>query len=286
MGAGGGNASSGPTGSEATGRTLGDVLDGVLSNPKRWLAFMGFLAGLAGLVMLVTIVFTRFFGVETQEFRLGGADTHILFSSVEKRSGKEEYVVIVNPQGWQRTDIEVRSGDHLSFNADGKICIDVSEILEKVARRLKYEDEHARKEGIRRDDPAEKRVPEDFFTDDERKSLVLNRPWIGPGGFDLEHFQPSFRSRRNRYLLPQENAAGLVAAIKSDSLEPPGKSDAFFVGRSKECVVGSKDCSSSSQDGRLWFTVNDVQYNDPNNSILFYNDNIGAFWVRVALKRG
>ncbi len=272
--------------SKLTGRTGADVLDGILSNPKRWLALMAFLAAVAGLVMLVMMVFTRLFGVETKEFQIGGTDTHILFSSIDKRSGKEEYIVIVTPQGWQKTDIEVRPGDHISFSADGKVCVDLHDILEKVELRIKFEDEHARKEGIRRDDPAEKRVPEDFFTDDERKMLVLDRPWVDPAGFDLEHFQPAFRSRRSRYLLPQENAGGLVAAIKSGSVASPARSDAFFVGRSKSCVVGSsKDCGVSPE-GWLWLTVNDVQSNDPNNPNLFYNDNIGVFWVRVALKRG
>jgi len=265
--------------SSATGKTGADVLDGILSNPKRWLSLMGLLAGLSGLVMLVMLAFTRLFGVETKEVRFGGTDTHILFSSVEKRSGKEEYIVIVNPQGWQKVDIKVQPGDRLSFSANGKVCIDLNDILEKVDRRLKYEDEYAKKLGIRRNDPSEKRVPEDFFSDDERKSLVLNRPWVDPGGFDLNHYEPSFQSRRSRYLLPDANAAGLIAAIEGGSVVMPVRSDAFFVGRSKEDYA-------VSQGGWLWFTVNDVQYSDPNNSNLFYNDNIGLFWVRVVVKRG
>jgi len=282
----GGNVSNGKGTPSATGKTGADVLDGILSNPKRWFALMGLLAALAGLVMLVMVVFTRLFGVETKEFQIGGTDTHILFSSIEKRSGKEEYIVIVNPQGWQKTDIEIRPGDRLSFSADGKVCIDLHDIMEKVDRRIGYEDKYAAEKQIKRNDPAETRVPEDFFNPGERESLVLNRPWVDPGGFDLNKYEPSFRSRRSRYLLPQENAAGLIAAIKSGASVPPARSDAFFVGRSKSCVMGgSKDCGNS-QEGWLWFTVNDVQYNDPNNPNLFYNDNIGVFWVRVAIQRG
>jgi hypothetical protein len=284
------NGPSGPAGRDGpdrqlTGKTVADVLDSLFSNPRRWFALMGLLAGLAGLVMLVMFVFTRLFGVETQVFQIGGANTHILFSSVEKRSGNEEYVVVVNPQGWQRTDIEVQPGDQLSFSADGKVCIDLNDILEKVARRLKYEDEHAKELKIRPNDPTETRVPEDYFTPDERKSLVLNRPWVGPDGFDLENFQPAFRSRRGRYLMPHKNAAGLVAAVKAGSKAQPAPSDAFFVGKSKSCVVGDEDCGAL-QKGWLWFTVNDVQYNDPDNPVLFYNDNIGVFWVRVTVKHG
>jgi hypothetical protein len=39
------------------------------------------------------------------------------------------------------------------------------------------------------------------------------------------------------------------------------------------------------RDGQLWLTVNDVQYNDPKNPNLFYNDNIGMFWARITVKK-
>src|SRR5208282_3408441 len=146
----------------------------ILRNPKRWFALMGLLAGMAGLVILVMLVFTRLFGVQTKEFRLGGSDTHILFSAVDKGTGKEEYLVIVSPQSWQRTDIEVRAGDHLSFNADGKVCIDLYSIWENVNLRQQYERELEKgKNGIHSNDANEKRVPEDFFNPAQRKSLIL-----------------------------------------------------------------------------------------------------------------
>jgi hypothetical protein len=68
-----------------------------------------------------------------------------------------------------------------------------------------------------------------------------------------------------------------LVAIK-DGAEEPARADAFFVGREKELVA--------ARDGVLWFTVNDVQFNDPRNKDLFYNDNIGSFWVQIAVKRG
>jgi hypothetical protein len=262
-----------------TGKTMGDVLDGILSNPSRWLALFGLLAALAGFVLLVMLVFTRLFGVETKEVRIGGAESHIVFESVERRSGNQEFVVIVNPQGWQKTSIDVRPGDRVSFSANGKICIDLHNIWEKADLRAKYEEEWARKKGIKRDDPNETQVPEDYFTDEQRRSLMLTRPWVDPGGFDLAAFQPSFRSRRNRYLLPDVNAASLIGAIKGGSNGTPARSDAFFIGR-------SKDDYPVSQSGWVWFTVNDVQYKDETNANIFYNDNIGSFWVRVVVKRG
>jgi hypothetical protein len=260
-----------------TGKTAGDVLDGILTDPKRWFALMAFLAGVCGLVLVATNVASRLFGVQTKEIEFGSMGSHILFASVDKKNGGGEYVVVVNPEGWQQTAIEVRQGDHISFHADGKICIDLHDITEKVENRLRYEEEWAKKLGIRRNDSTETRIPEDYFTDEQKRSLVLNRPWVDPGGFDLAHFQPTFRSRRGRYLLPDENAAALVAAVPAAPNNPPSRADAFLVGRAKEDYV-------AGHSGRLWFTVNDVQFNDPNNPGLFYNDNVGSFWVRVSIK--
>src|ERR1700761_249003 len=263
-----------------TGKTAGDVLDGILSNPKRWLALLGLFAGMCGLVMLVLYVFMRLFGVQAKELRLGSASSHVLFESVEKGTGNAEYVVIVSPQGWQKTSIEVHPDERLSFQANGKICVDVHEVINNVNQRLEYENGIAEREHIRRNDVNEKRVPEDYFTPEQRQSLILRRPWVDPGGFDLSKYEPAFRSRRGRYLLPDENAAGLIAAVSvAPENKSPAVSDAFFVGRSKEDYT-------ASHAGWLWFTVNDVQNNDPQNPNLFYNDNVGSFWVRVVVKHG
>jgi hypothetical protein len=266
----------GEQGAGAPGKTIGDVMDAILLEPRRWLGLVGLLVVLSGLAMLVMFVFIRLFHVETSEVRLGGSDSHVVFQRIQESTGNGEYLVVVNPEGWQTTGIIVHSGDHISFSAGGKICIDVNEIWAKVQLRKQYEDQLAQgPHGIKENDPNETRVPEDFFTDQQKQSLVLDRPWIDPDGFSLDVFKPSFRSRRNRYLLPDKPAGGLLAAVK-DGSEEPGRQDAFFVGHQYDLVARS--------EGVLWFTVNDVQYNDPNNRNLFYNDNIGVFWVRIAVK--
>jgi hypothetical protein len=261
------------------GKTVADVLDNILASPGKWFALLALLAGCSLLLVLLMFALSKLFGIEPAEIQIGASDSHVVLKHTDRRTGSEEAIVIVNPQGWQKTGIEVRPGNRLSLSANGKVCIDLNEIWEKVQLRRQYEDEWAKRYNIRRNDSSETRVPEDYFTDEQRKSLVLDRPWVGPDGFDLGRFQPSFRSRRSRYLLPMENAGGLVAAIRSDSGGTPARSDAFFVGRSREDYP-------VSQRGWLWFTVNDVQYNDPNNPNLFYNDNLGAFWVKVVKKRG
>jgi len=259
----------------ANGKTFADVFDQVLSQPIRWLALLGFLAALCGLVILVMFVFTRLFAVEPSEFQLGGTNSHILFAKEQHQGGDREYVAIVNPQGWQATAIPVNSGERVSFVAGGKICLDLNEISEMVRKKKSYEDEWEKKEGLRENDPTDKRVPEDFFTEEEKKSLTVGRRWVDPDGYDLNVFEPRFRGRRDRYLLPDKQAGGLVGGVSQESIEPE-RSDAFFIGRKAEYTA--------TKDGTLWLTVNDVQYSDPNNKYLFYNDNIGSFWVRIVVK--
>jgi hypothetical protein len=265
------------TAPNANGKTVGDVFDAILVEPRRWLALLVLLGGLSGLAMLVMFVFTRLFQVETSEVRFGAADSHVVFQRVQDRTGSGEYIAVVNPEGWQSTAIIVHRGDHITLAAGGKVCIDLNEIWEKVQLRKQYEDKLTNGPPyIRPNDPQETRVPEDFFTDQQKQSLILDRPWVDPDGFNIDIFKPGFRSRKNRYLLPDMPAGGLVAAIKDGSQEP-GRQDAFFVGHQDDTVAPN--------DGILWFTVNDVQYSDPNNRNLFYNDNIGVFWVHVVLKR-
>jgi hypothetical protein len=260
-----------------TGRTIGDVFDDILVVPKRAVVFVLLVSAVAVLVISTMVAFSKLFSVQPSEIRLGATNSDIVLERVEKNSDSEDYLAIVNPQGWQKSGIPIHQGDRVSLVAGGKICIDMNSIWEKVQLRLKYEDEIAQAKGIRRDDKTETRAPEDFFTDEQKRSLVLERPWVDPRGFDLERFQPSFRSRSSRYLLVGKPAGGLIAGIVSDS-EEPVRSDAFF--------VGNQSSFTAAKDGLLWFTVNDVQFDDPNNRNLFYNDNIGSFWVRVTIKHG
>lgn len=268
--------SSGGAAVRASGKTMADVLDDILMQPAKWFSLLVLLAVISALVMLVMLVFTRLFHVQTSEVRIGGTNSHVIFERVESRTGNGEYLVVVSPEGWQRTGIVVQPGSTISFSAGGKICIDMNEIWEKVQLRKSYEEKIASQRGIRSNDPTETRVPEDYFTAEQKRSLILDRPWVDPDGFSLDTFQPSFRSRRGRYLLPDKPAGGLVAAIKTGN-NPPERKDVFF--------VGTEDSLSVPSQGELWFNVNDVQFSDPANPGLFYNDNVGTFWVKIVVAR-
>ena len=256
--------------------TLGDVLDSVLSTPRRlfWLLLLlggAFLIAIGAVWSVVTIL-----GLRASEVTVNGENTKVVFESVEKKTGNGDYLVVVNPEGWQSTGIDVRAGDKLTFHAGGKICIDMNSIWEVVQARKRFEDRVAKEQKIRQNDETETRVPEDYFTTSEKQQLILTRPWVDPDGFDLRVFQPSFRSRRGRYLLPDKPAGGLVGSVKPGAGDPQPEG-AFFIGR--------EDTYVAPRDGQLWFTVNDVQSHDPTNPNLFYNDNVGSFWVRVTVRK-
>lgn len=262
-----------PPEDQAVPSTWAGVVGLILSTPKRWLPLLGILTLAVVLAIVIIFEVPRLFSAETTEVSIGGNNSHIVIKSVG-RHGEGTYLVVVSPQGWQPSSISVHKGDHLEFTAGGKVCIDVNSIMVMVAKRLKYEDEWAKKLGIRRNDATETRVPEDYFSESEQKDLILDRPWVDPDGFSLDRFHPSFRSRRQRYLLPDSPAGGLVAAIADSDTEEPKRTNAFFVGRERKDYV-------VPVDGSLWLNINDVQYSDSLNRNLFYNDNIGYFWVRI-----
>ncbi len=253
------------------GRTIADLFHEILTNPRRGFSLLVLFAAVILLTLFATWGFIKLFDVQTSEIRLGGTDPHVLFQSIGRNGG--EYLIIVSPEGWQTSGIPVRKGDRLMFTAGGKICIDLGSVSVEVGNRWRYEKEWEDKLNIRREDPTETRLPEDYFTPEQRKQLTLVRPWVGPDGFS---YVPPFRARINRFLLPDKRAGGLVAAVNGGS-ETPSREDSFFVGERSENVA--------KEDGVIWFTVNDVQSADPSNPNLFYNDNIGSFWVKVVVKR-
>ena len=252
---------------------MADFLDNLLTDPKRWLGLFMLLGSLSLMALLISWLVTRFFGVSATEIRLGPESSRVVFESVEKGTANREILVLVHPQGWQKTDIDIEPGNHLLFKAEGSVNIDLAGIIDDVQLRGKFENEVAAKYKLIRT-PAEKRVPEDFFSAEQRQRLQLVRGWIDPDGFKNSSYA-SWPGRRERRILPDENAGGLLAALKTSSGEVPLKSETFFVGRTQRFVASAR--------GTLWFTVNDVHSSDGGNPNLFFNDNVGLFWVKVRI---
>jgi hypothetical protein len=48
---------------------------------------------------------------------------------------ESEYIVMIHPQGWQETGIQVRKGDMLRLSADGSVAIDLQGLVTSAGRR-------------------------------------------------------------------------------------------------------------------------------------------------------
>jgi hypothetical protein len=107
-------------GSGAAGKTLGDVLDGILMEPRRGMALVALLAILCVLGIFVMFAVTRLFHMQTSEIQLGGKGSHVVLQRALDNTGSGEYVVIVNPEGWQSTGNAVSKGDHITISAGAR----------------------------------------------------------------------------------------------------------------------------------------------------------------------
>ena len=258
------------------GKTFADVFDNILSDWKKFFAFLGATAGLCGLLLFLFFLITKVLGVTTaKEIKLSTSGAQILFES--QTPSKSEYLILVHPQGWQDAGIRVRRGDSIEFKADGRITVDLNGIAERTLKRHQFEQKYV-KLGVA--DPTSEmpdKAPEVHFNAEEKEALRLRRGWVGPEGYTAQLTDQSYASRRARRLLPDVNLGALVAAIKGDQNSEPGKAEAFYVGSDKRL--------HTTNDGQLWFNVNDVtNEGDQTNSDLFYADNIGFFWVKVTVE--
>lgn len=83
-------------------------------------------------------------------------------------------------------------------------------------------------------------------------------------------------AHQKRSVLQAKGYGALLAAIRETNVSPTSD-DAFFVGSSNVAVA--------KRSGKLYFTVNDVMYDDKEFSDMFFVDNIGAFYARVSVSK-
>src|SRR6266851_3323845 len=143
-------------------RSMADVLVEVLND---WKKFGKFLLLIMSLFMIVS-VFAWFILLKlpsnASEIQIGTA--HILFSQSTKEGHK--YVVIVSPEGWQRTGIFVPAGARMSIEAGGKVQIDLTGMNEalRAARQAENRVRDARASGkLGKNVKDDAFLPEDYF---------------------------------------------------------------------------------------------------------------------------
>jgi hypothetical protein len=174
---------------------------------------------------------------------------------------------VVNPVGWQNSGIRVTRGQHITFQARGKVTIAMSELLKSVETRL----------GIERRRRDAQLDPDDF-TPAELDSIQTPFDWVGPDGYGryVSHTKPG---RERTLPIPSASFGALVGLIGDES-GPPERPDgtSFLIGSRRDLVA--------DRDGVLWFNVNDVgSYADraADYARIWFRDNAGFFLVVVSI---
>jgi hypothetical protein len=185
-----------------------------------------------------------------------------------------EYVVVIHPQGWQETGIQVKKGDTLRLSSDGSVAIDLQGLVTSVNRRSKLE---ARAKRTTPPIKWNQLLPERQWTPDETTSIMPKRAWTGPDGYTYDPQDTDFVARTNNKIMPNERYGALLMAFS-----PTGK----IPSSSQARLAGTEGTFQIPCDGKVWFVVNDVwDDQDPLFPNKFYIDNIGQFYAKVSVTK-
>lgn len=266
-------------------KTFADVFNGILTEPRKFLSFLGLIGSLSLLFLLIAWLVTSILGIKTQdikELNISSSGAHILLESVTGKN--REYIVIVPPQGWQRSGIELKKGDQIRFIAEGAVNVDLWSVMQKATKRHEVEDRITLKRRLDRRSTDPNSVPEHYFSTDltkeEQDQLKLLRPWTGPNGNEeIKVYENAFAGRITKRIIPSAPLGALIGAVTEKVNNLPNKQDAFLIGKN----YGGEEFYSQ-KDGELWFNINDVwDEEDTGYPNKFYDDNVGYFWVKVLI---
>lgn len=271
-------------------KTFADVFDDILMDRRKFFSFLMLIATLCIALLLVGWLVTTMLGIKPEairELNISASGAHMLLESVTNQH--REYIVIVPPQGWARSGIEVKKGEQIRFVAEGAVNIDLWSIMQKVTKRHEYEDRITLARNLDRQSTDPNSVPEHYFSTDltkeERDKLRLLRPWNGPNGNDearIKLYENAFAGRTAKKIMPSAPFGALIGAVTEKAGDPPKRQDVFLIGKN----YGGEEFKSQ-KEGELWFNVNDVwDEEDTEYPNKFYDDNVGYFWVKVLITPG
>jgi hypothetical protein len=256
------------------GRTFADFLDGVLTDPRRFVSLLV----LGGVLVGGSILVARALGFKVRDVSVTTLGT--TFAIMTEQGETKEYLFVVHPQGWQPTGIFLDKGRRVQFKGAGKVCIDLHGLSHLAERMHDLE----RKYGKGLDKLGAAKAPEDFFTDEDRESLAgVDGLWVGPGGdrsagaVARNFADQDFPARTAHKILPTAPYGMLVGAVVTDDSRGPDQSSQVF-------EIGNGIGNQSPQAGYLWLGVNDVRH-DRSPRDLFSFDNLGYFLVTVTVSR-
>lgn len=261
--------------------SLADVIDGVLSSWMKLLRFCAAVLAIAvatGAGIRLFVWATANLNLEPEEVEFSGSPRVVFKRIVD---GKQEVVLVVDPQGWQSSGIDVKAGDDIVIRAGGRINISLSGLLNHVAQRGVIERRILAQldSGKLELHPSGSRLPERYFTPTDLQELMLVRDWTGPAGYPgadgiVDH---RYEARTRNKVLPNAPFGALLGTVHGGTADPVRR-DAF----SGAFVVGEEHRMVAKKNGTLWFTINDVlDDEDATFPQKFYIDNVGYFLVKI-----
>ncbi|HXQ72883.1 MAG TPA: hypothetical protein VN844_20465 [Pyrinomonadaceae bacterium] len=271
-------------------KTFADVFDDILMDRRKFLSFLALIGSLTLALLLVGWLASTMLGIKPEaikELNISASGAHILLESVTNTH--REYIVMVPPQGWQKSGIEVKKNEQIRFVAAGAVNIDLWSVMQKATKRHEFEDKITSARNLDRQSVDPNSVPEHYFstdlTQEDRDKLRLLRPWNGPDGNDetkIKVYENAFAGRTAKKIIPSAPFGALIGAIGEKVNELPKKQDAFLIGKN----YGGEEFKAQ-KEGELWFNVNDVwDEEDTEYPNKFYDDNVGYFWVKVLITPG
>jgi hypothetical protein len=250
----------------------------ILDSWPRLLRLLLIMAAIFAIVWLSVISILRALPAETSEVQLGIGDSRILLKQTTK-SG-ESSLLVVSPQGWNRTAIQIKEGETFKIQAAGKVHIDLTDLDKAMEARWKAEDRIRRAGG-----PPPGKAPEDLYAPEEIAAMTDTWAWSSPEGVPKEDMaRRSLKARRERSILPGLPYGVLIGAFNDRNEDPDADNDLVRQLATSAFRVGSylEQKSTAKSTGYLYLTVNDVQYGP--GPQLFFMDNIGAFYVKVEVQ--
>jgi hypothetical protein len=250
--------------------------DIILSVLESWNKFfrLVFLLCISG-GMLFGIIYGLLHSLPRNTGRLNLGSGSIIFS--QPTQDGHEYLIVIPPQGWQESGIQVRKGDQIHFEAYGRVYIDLAGLNAALAARHDADQRiiAEEKKAGRWDSEKDTFAPEDHYTADDLAKIRPTWKWSDPQGIE-DTPKYALPARMKRSILPNGRYGALLGAIPELGSRPT-VDDTFLIGASNDVVA--------KRSGKLSFAVNDVQSNDKAFPEMFFADNIGFFYAKVTVSR-
>lgn len=284
-------SNSGAAAESSSAKSVADLVDIIIAEPKKFISFMGLLASIVGLIILAAWAIPKLLHLRASEVTFSSKGTEIELKS--SGSDRDEYYLVVSPQAsWQPTPVYVTKGSKIKIAANGRVNIDLHGLWNEVEVRDGLEERmKSRHPGLMQD---AQHTPEEYFSESDWQKLAPRHYWSGPDG-DGVIADTSFKGRERYKIAPGMGFGTLVGTIMSrddvdsDGYPPPVATEDVFLIGSK--WPDAKNSEGAPATGWLWLAINDVvepQSAFPNAQSIrvpdvFLLDNLGFYRVVVTI---